>query len=141
MIDSAAALERRVHFVPSVAAAVEGVRYVQESVVESTEVKGEVFRELGELTGPGTILASSCSSIPPEEFMADVRHRERCLIAHPCSPPHLMPFVEIVPTRWTLPEVIASTHRAPDRLGTKAGQDPQAGGGVRDQPIAGGAHR
>ena len=66
MIDSAAALERRIHFVPSVAAAVEGVRYVQESVVESTEIKGEVFRELGELTGPGTILASSCSSIPPE---------------------------------------------------------------------------
>lgn len=119
MIDSAAALESRIRFTKTLAAAVEGVRYVQESVVESTQVKGEVFRELGDLTGPETILASSCSSIPPEEFMADVRHPERCLIAHPCSPPHLMPLVEVVTTRWTSPAVLKSTYERLLALGQR----------------------
>lgn len=119
LIESAAALEARIRFCDSIAAALEGARYVQESVAESAEVKGAVFRELGTLTGPDTVLASSCSSIPPEEFMADVRHRERCLIAHPCSPPHLMPLVEVVTTRWTSPAVLQSTYERLLALGQR----------------------
>jgi 3-hydroxyacyl-CoA dehydrogenase len=101
MIDSAQTLLRRIRFCASMAEAVAGAEHVQESVHEICDTKRRVFQELGRLTGPEVILASSCSTIPPEQFLTDVHHRERCLIAHPFSPPHLIPLVELVPTRWT----------------------------------------
>lgn len=117
MIESVDQLETRISYHASLAEAVEGASYVQENVHESAEIKGQVFRDVGEITGPEVIIASSCSGIPPEQFMAEVRHRERCLIAHPFSPPHLIPLVEIVPTRWTSPEVIAKTKALMRELG------------------------
>jgi 3-hydroxyacyl-CoA dehydrogenase len=101
MIESAADLLGRVRFCSSMAEAVDGAGYVQESVPESREAKQEVFSELGRLTRSDAILASSCSSIPPAQFLENVDHPERCLIAHPFSPPHLIPLVELVPSRRT----------------------------------------
>ncbi len=120
LIDDPAVLAARIRFCASLEEAVDGVDYIQESVTESLAIKGDLFRTLGEIAAPDAILASSCSSIPPEQFMSDVRHPERCLIAHPFSPPHLIPLVEIVPTRWTSPDVIARTRA----LMTELGQAP-----------------
>jgi L-gulonate 3-dehydrogenase len=117
MIDSAAELLSRLRFCSTVAEAVDGVEYVQESVPESRETKRSVFLELGRLAARDAVLASSCSSIPPEEFLADVAHRERCLIAHPFSPPHLIPLVELVPTRWTSEDTLRRTRELMIELG------------------------
>ena len=119
IIASASELRTRMSFAASLPQALEGAAWVQESVPEAMDAKSAVFRTVGELTGPEVILASSCSSIPPEEFMAEARYRERCLIAHPFSPPHLIPVVEIVPTRWTSPSVIAATREILTDLGQR----------------------
>jgi 3-hydroxyacyl-CoA dehydrogenase len=119
MIPSAADLARRIHFTATLAEAVEGASWVQESVFEDTALKAEVLGETGELTAEDVILASSCSSIPPDLFMANVRHRERCVIAHPFSPPHLIPLVEIVPSSWTAPEVVERVKAQMIALGQK----------------------
>lgn len=120
MIDSAQALLHRISFCASMAEAVEGAEYVQESVHEVCETKRSVFLQLGRVTAPETVLASSCSTFPPEQFLADVEHRERCLIAHPFSPPHLIPLVELVPTRWTSQQTLQRTRE----LMTSLGQTP-----------------
>ena len=119
MIESSAALLGRMTWCESLEAAVDGAAYVQESVFESVEAKSSVFEALGHVTGPDVILASSGSGIPPEQFMQNVRYRERCLIAHPFSPPHLIPLVEIVPTRWTSPAVIDKTVARLEAIGQR----------------------
>jgi 3-hydroxyacyl-CoA dehydrogenase len=119
MIPSAADLARRVRFTATLAEAVDGASWVQESVFEDAALKAKVVGEAGELTAEDVILASSCSSIPPDLFMADVRHRERCVIAHPFSPPHLIPLVEIVPSSWTSPEVVERAKSQMIALGQK----------------------
>jgi L-gulonate 3-dehydrogenase len=117
MIDSAVAIEQRIRYCSTMAEAVEGATYVQESVFESRDVKAGVFNALGKITGPEVILASSASAIAPEDFFVDVSHRERCIIAHPFSPPHLIPLVEIVVTRWTSPAVLEATWQRMKALG------------------------
>jgi 3-hydroxyacyl-CoA dehydrogenase len=117
MIDSAVDLFGRVRFCSSMGEAVEGAEYVQESVPERREAKEAVFAELARLTRPETILASSCSSIPPEQFLEKVKHPERCLIAHPFSPPHLIPLVELVPSRLTSETTLRRTESLLRELG------------------------
>lgn len=119
MIPDAAALLERIGFTPTLAAATEGACYVQESITEDAATKRAAFEELGRLCAPEVILASSCSGIPPEQFMAGTRARERCVIAHPFSPPHLIPLVELVPTRWTSPAVLATTRSLMVSLGQR----------------------
>lgn len=117
LIDDAAALRGRMEVCAALDEALDGACYVQESVPEVLETKRGVFEALGSATAADVVLASSCSSIPPERFMADVRYRERCLIVHPCSPPHLLPLVEIVTTRWTADAVTDEAFRLMAELG------------------------
>ncbi len=81
--------------------AVDGVVHVQESVKEDVQVKQQVFGELGRLAPAEALLASSTSAIPGSQFMQAANNPERCLIAHPVNPPHLIPLVEICSTPWT----------------------------------------
>ncbi len=119
MIASADALMGRIRFTSTLAEAVADASWVQESVFEDAAIKASVFHDLGELTGPDVVLASSCSTIPPDVFLCDVRHRERCLIAHPFSPPHLIPLVEVVPASWTNQDVIARCSAVMESLGQR----------------------
>jgi 3-hydroxyacyl-CoA dehydrogenase len=119
MIVGADQLMQQMKYCSTLEGAVEGACYVQESVPEVLETKRSVFSALDRIAAPETILASSCSTIPPEQFMADTTHRGRCLIAHPFSPPHLIPLVEIVPTRWTTAEVVASTQQLMRAIGQR----------------------
>jgi L-gulonate 3-dehydrogenase len=117
MIDSAAELMSRVSFCATLGEAVESVDYVQESVPENLDIKRSMFMELGRLARRDAVLASSCSTIPPEQFLANVAHPERCLIVHPFSPPHLIPLVELVPAPWTSEAVLARSRELMMQLG------------------------
>ena len=85
---------------------VEGADYIQESVLENYEVKKKVFRELDSLTSADVILASSSSGLLMSEIQSVTEKPQRCLIAHPFNPPHLVPLVELVPGRQTDPESV-----------------------------------
>ncbi|MFO1350231.1 MAG: 3-hydroxyacyl-CoA dehydrogenase [Gammaproteobacteria bacterium] len=93
----------------SLAEALEGAAHMQESAPERVEIKRELYQELDRLAAPTTVLASSTSGIPASDFTATLAHRERCLVAHPINPPHIVPLVEIVPAPWTDPAVVAKT--------------------------------
>src|SRR3546814_8394573 len=75
----------------TLAAALEGVDYVQESVFERVDIKAEVAVEIGALIAPGVIVGSSSSGIPASAFTARAANRDRFLIVHPVNPPHLVP--------------------------------------------------
>ncbi len=87
---------RRIRTCDSLDEALQGVDYIQESVTEDVEIKRAVFRELDRAAPPGAIIASSVSSIPPSEFMANLTGGARCIVAHPVNPPHLIPVVEVM---------------------------------------------
>ena len=91
----------RVTLVDDLGVAVSGVDHVQECAPELLRVKRELFAELDALTSPDTTLASSSSAIRSSVFASEVPGRERCLVAHPGNPPHLLPIVELVPAPFT----------------------------------------
>ena len=86
--------------------AVRGATWVQESLEENRDVKAAAFAEIDAVASPNALLASSTSSIGASLFTRDLAGRARCLVAHPATPPHLIPVVEIVPAPWTLTDVI-----------------------------------
>lgn len=75
--------------------------YIQESVAEDRDQKRAVIGNI--LAGaPGhAIVASSTSAIPMSEIAAGIDGCERTIVAHPLTPPHLLPVVEIVPAPFT----------------------------------------
>lgn len=89
----------------SLAAALEGVIYVQESGPEKRDVKATLTAEMDAILPPDVPIGSSTSGIPASSYAADVAGRARCLVVHPINPPHLVPAVEIVPAPFTAAEV------------------------------------
>lgn len=90
-------------------AALGGVQYVQESIVESLAAKQALFAAMDRIAPPPTILASSTSAFVTSSFAQALDHRERCVVAHPVNPPHLVPFVEVSGAPFTRAEVVADT--------------------------------
>jgi L-gulonate 3-dehydrogenase len=99
----------RARIVPAatLAEAVSGAGYVQENIAEKLDVKQALFADLDRLAAPEAILASSTSTIPASQWSEKLAGRERCLVAHPINPPHLVPVVELSPAPWTSPDVVA----------------------------------
>ncbi|MBF9025909.1 3-hydroxyacyl-CoA dehydrogenase [Rhodobacterales bacterium HKCCD6035] len=89
----------------SLAAALEGVIYVQESGPENRDVKAALTAEMDAILPPDVPIGSSTSGITASSYAADVAGRARCLVVHPINPPHLVPAVEIVPAPFTAAEV------------------------------------
>jgi L-gulonate 3-dehydrogenase len=103
--------------VQTLAEAVRDADYVQESAPERLPIKQALYKELAPLAKEDAIIASSTSGLPGSSFTADILGRERCLVAHPINPPHLIPLVELVPTPWTAAGVVDRTEALMKRIG------------------------
>lgn len=90
----------------TLAHALRGARYVQESVRETLEAKREIFAHMDAVADRDCILASSTSYILASAFCESLAGRARCLVAHPVNPPHVVPIVELCPAPWTAPQVV-----------------------------------
>ncbi len=86
--------------------ALQGVSLVQENGPENVEIKRAIYADLDRLASADAILASSTSAIVASKFTEHLAGRQRCLVAHPVNPPHLVPVVELCGAPWTAPEVI-----------------------------------
>ena len=102
----AAAAAKRVTAAGSLEEAVADTELVIESGPERIEVKLEVFAKLDAAARPDAILASSSSAIVASRFTEALAGRQRCLVAHPVNPPHVVPIVELAGAPWTSPETI-----------------------------------
>jgi carnitine 3-dehydrogenase len=81
--------------------AAKNVDIIQESVAENYHVKHAVFKIVDSESEPETIILSSSSGLLMTEIQKAAHRPERCLIAHPFNPPHLVPLVELVPGEKT----------------------------------------
>jgi len=94
---SSGASQSNLKFTAALAQAVDGVGLVQENGPERVEFKQKLYGQLDELLPPEVIIASSSSGLTMSEIQKGAAsHPERCVIAHPFNPPHLIPLVEIV---------------------------------------------
>jgi len=101
----------------SLVEAVKNVEYVQESVFEDYDVKKAVFREMDAVAPKDAIFASSSSGLLITEIQRVTTQPDRCLIAHPFNPPHLIPLVELVPGEQTAPDVVQAVSDFMRRIG------------------------
>ena len=91
----------KVHLAQDLPHAVRGSIYVQESGPEDLNIKKELTTKIDAATAENIPIASSTSGIPASLYAKDVKGQNRCLVAHPINPPHLIPAVEIVPAPFT----------------------------------------
>ena len=89
--------------------ALDGVTYVQECGPERLPLKQQLFAELDRAAPPGAILASSTSAFDMTEIARDVKLPQRCIVAHPVNPPHIVPVVEVLGGARTDPQVVRET--------------------------------
>lgn len=101
----------RIRLEASLQAAVAQADLIFEAVSENLEIKSALFREAAETAPRTAILASNTSAIPITEIGGGLsdQARSRLLGTHWWNPPHLVPLVEVVSTRFTSSEVFERT--------------------------------
>jgi len=104
---SPGATQSNLWFTPALAQAVANADLVQENGPERIDFKQKLYGELDQMLAPDVIVASSSSGLTMSEIQKGAAsHPERCVIAHPFNPPHLIPLVEIVGGAKTSEETI-----------------------------------
>ncbi|MEM7496557.1 MAG: carnitine 3-dehydrogenase [Pseudomonadota bacterium] len=97
LYDRALPAEGRLGFAGSIAEAVEGADWVQESVPERLDLKHRVIAEIEAAAGDATPIGSSTSGFKPTQLRENAAHPGRIFVAHPFNPVYLLPLVEVVP--------------------------------------------
>lgn len=90
-----------VEVLDTTAQAVAQADVVFEAAPEKMDLKRRIFAEVEAHAPEPAILASNTSVMPITEIMRDLRLKSRALGTHWWNPPHLIPLVEVVRTRWT----------------------------------------
>jgi 3-hydroxyacyl-CoA dehydrogenase len=94
---SPGASQSNLSFTPDLAKALAGADLVQENGPERIDFKQKLYGQLDDLLPSDVIIASSSSGLTMSEIQKGAAsHPERCVIAHPFNPPHLIPLTEIV---------------------------------------------
>lgn len=116
--ERAGTLASRVAFEPTLDAALEGADFVQENGPERLDFKRELYRRIDARLPAHVLVASSSSGLKMSDIQtACDAHPQRCLVAHPFNPPHLIPLVELVGGAATSADAIAWAKRFYDSLG------------------------
>jgi len=81
----------KITYASSIAEAVEGVQWIQESVSEVLALKHKVYAEI-QAAAPDTLLGSSTSGFKPSELQQGAVNPASILVAHPFNPVYLIRF-------------------------------------------------
>ena len=98
LYDCAMPAEGRLSFHDSIADAVKGAAWIQESVPERLELKRKVFQTLQAHCAAGVVIGSSTSGFKPSELQGCATRPEDIIVTHPFTPVYLMPLIEVVGT-------------------------------------------
>lgn len=88
--------EGRLTLCESLAEAVAGADWIQESVPEQLDLKHRVYAELAGHVAAGAIVGSSTSGFKPSQLQAGQALAGQIVVAHPFNPVYLLPLVEVV---------------------------------------------
>lgn len=103
-------------FAPTIAEAVTGADYIQESVSERIDLKHKVYAELLAANGT-TIIGSSTSGFKASDLQAGAQDPGRIIVAHPFNPVYLLPLSEISSSAANPPEVVERTMQIMREIG------------------------
>ncbi len=95
----------------------QGMDVVIEAVVEDLGVKTRIFKQLGQVCGPNTLLSSNTSSLPLSNLAAASGRPERVIGLHFFNPPWALKLVEIVSTASTTDETLTDALALCEKLG------------------------
>ncbi len=93
-------------FAGSIAEAVAGAGFIQESAPERVDLKQAILNEIDANAAPDALICSSTSGLLPSELQAGMKHPERFTVGHPFNPVYLLPLVELCGGAQTAPETI-----------------------------------
>lgn len=88
--------EGKITYASTIAEAVTGAEFIQESVPERLDLKHKVLAEIDAHAPQNALIGSSTSGIKPTDMQVALKHPERFLVAHPFNPVYLLPLVELV---------------------------------------------
>lgn len=101
----------RVSFHNSAKTAVDGARFIQESVPERIAIKHELYAAIEPAISADAIVATSASGLTLSEMQAGWTNPSRFVLGHPFNPPHLIPLVEVMGNERTADGVVETTER------------------------------
>lgn len=119
LYDTALPDEGRLNFRTTLAEAVAGADWVQESVPERLEIKHQVLLQIQQAVSAHTVIGSSTSGFKPSELQAGKERVGQILVCHPFNPVYLLPLVEVVPSQDSDPAIIESAREMLSALGMK----------------------
>ena len=114
------ASRERLRYAGTLAEAVAGADFVQESAFESSAVKVELLAEIDAATPPEVVIASSTSGLDMSELQSQCARPERTVVGHPFNPVYMVPLVEVAPGRRTAEETVQWACRFYDAVGKSA---------------------
>jgi carnitine 3-dehydrogenase len=96
----------RLRFAPTLAEALNGADFVQESSPEVLPAKIALLAEIDAAAPRDVVVASSTSGFGMSQMAVDCAHPDRFVVGHPFNPPYLIPLVEVVGGRATDPAAV-----------------------------------
>jgi 3-hydroxybutyryl-CoA dehydrogenase len=114
--DSITSILDRIHPSVNIKTVARDVDLAVEAVNEQREVKAKLFKLLENICKEDTIFASNTSGINVFK-LAKIKNPGRMVIHHWFAPPHIIPLVEIVPSRKTSAETIEISKSLLKKLG------------------------
>ncbi len=97
LTDVALPAEGELRFCASIAEAVAGAEWIQESVPERLEIKHATFAEVQATCARDAVIGSSTSGFKPSELQQGAARPGQIMVAHPFNPVYLLPLIELVP--------------------------------------------
>lgn len=108
LYDTALPNEGTLTHVATIAEAVSGSEWIQESVPERLELKHKVFAEIESHAPKDTVIGSSTSGFKPSQLNEGMKTPNRLMVTHPFNPVYLLPLIELVPAPETSEKSIQS---------------------------------
>lgn len=96
LYDTGLPSEGALRFADTLADAVAGADWIQESVPERLDIKHKVMAEVQAHCRDTAIIASSTSGFKPSQLQDGAARPDQIIVAHPFNPVYLLPVVELV---------------------------------------------
>ncbi|WP_299918232.1 carnitine 3-dehydrogenase [uncultured Roseobacter sp.] len=117
LLDVALPAEGVLTFHTSIAEAVEGAAWIQESVPERLEIKHETFVAIQQACASDAVIGSSTSGFKPSELQQGALRAGQIMVCHPFNPVYLLPLVEVVTTNENNQGLVAAAKQALTDIG------------------------
>lgn len=106
MLDTALPAEGALSLHATIAEAVTGADWIQESVPERLDIKHKALAEMQAACSETAVIGSSTSGFKPSELQEGAARPGQIMVCHPFNPVYLLPLIEVVGTEANAGETL-----------------------------------